>query len=1109
MPERQLVVISDLHVHPWSAFAKGTGAGNTRLLQTLDVIRASLEEAEKRDAIWVCPGDFVHTHGYTQNVVLSSLGQVLSEFPAVPKVVIWGNHDARGSGAKIRLEETAVYVLAQAVPHLHVLNNSAWTSEDGIKFYGEGYQPRREFLEVTEKADVGLFHQTVIGTQNAHGYAFKEGVLSVDLEAHYRTVLVGHVHQPAHYFDKVTGKTLLIPGSPEHHNFGDAGEHGYWVLKLAKYRDGWWCEDANLVPSESPKFLTVDRPEKVKADGNFYRVVGASIDPDSLPDNAKAVGSPPTTLPQRDTLRGAFDPETVLQRWVEDNPPEGLRMDDVLAAGRDLVSDKESTSLGTYRLKTFAAEDFMPFQDLSLAVEDGVHLVTGQSRDFQSNGAGKSSLWEIVYWGLFGSTTKGLSADDVIRRGASSCSVTLVLENEGGVCLEITRKRGKGSSTLDILFDGEPYDQGSVTERTKHLQKVLGLTPEIYKILAYFSQENLLLFSRSTDGERKTVLKDLVGTDLYQEAMTAAKAQEKLRSDRVLKGEAKVETLEERLIMADGQVTQAEQDSEQWQAAHAERYAEAKEHLESSRLRAQERRDHLTSRLVTLRQMMEASRQRADVMYQARVPQRAQEILQEMAQSAKVRTQSLREKVIEAQRPVVAEFGSIEKAKAQVQMLPVLEEKVGDFRSKAQKAEADVEKVLENVAAAKQNLHEIQSQIAGAKGRFETHRARFEELQKASDAGTCPTCGQEVQDTDGHMAAHRSEVEEAMRKAEEVVHERRVVEDEARKEVETWEERSQDAIKDAEAKNRRVEQSKQAWDRLHRAKNMLMVLQDRLEALESDKNNIDNYQKQAQARARAELERDKAARLQQLENRVRQAELFVERKVARAQEVAHDAQRTIQSIESEKNPYEQLLRSHKDHAGQLRTSLSKERVVVREAQEERQVYAYWAQAFSRTGIQSLLLDEVAHAFNKNRDRVFPVLTRGVYDVQFSTTSQTSAGELREKTEFVVREHGTPVPYESLSGGQRRRVDLGVMLALALTVSQQHGAPGVLGIMVLDEVFGFLDDDGAEGLFDALQEIQKTVPSLYAVTHDTHLQSMFPSVLHVEQDEHGFSTLRMD
>src|SRR5689334_19905587 len=81
-----------------------------------------------------------------------------------------------------------------------------------------------------------------------------------------------------------------------------------------------------------------------------------------------------------------------------------------------------------------------------------------------------------------------------------------------------------------------------------------------------------------------------------------------------------------------------------------------------------------------------------------------------------------------------------------------------------------------------------------------------------------------------------------------------------------------------------------------------------------------------------------------------------------------------------------------------------------------------------------------------------------------------------------------------------------MLTLVMAVSEWMQVPGALGLLVLDEVFGFLDAAGAEGLMEALRAVEERIPAIFVVAHDPQLQSLFGKTLHVEQDDQGISHL---
>ena len=130
MSSHPIVILSDLHAHTWSAFAVGDGENNSRLTRSLCVLRDSLERASDLGCPWIFAGDIVHTAGYALNPVMHGIIKVLSKYPNVPKVAVWGNHDVRGKGGKIVLSQTVFGYLLHAVEKLTIIDPSAWPTLD-------------------------------------------------------------------------------------------------------------------------------------------------------------------------------------------------------------------------------------------------------------------------------------------------------------------------------------------------------------------------------------------------------------------------------------------------------------------------------------------------------------------------------------------------------------------------------------------------------------------------------------------------------------------------------------------------------------------------------------------------------------------------------------------------------------------------------------------------------------------------------------------------------------------------------------------------------------------------------------------------------------------
>lgn len=368
-------------------------------------------------------------------------------------------------------------------------------------------------------------------------------------------------------------------------------------------------------------------------------------------------------------------------------------------------------------------------------------------------------------------------------------------------------------------------------------------------------------------------------------------------------------------------------------------------------------------------------------------------------------------------------------------------------------------------------------------------------------AGTCPECGQPLPDNqvqERARAAHTA-AEAAARTA--------LVEAE-----------------DAEERNRLAStafaEAHDAVDqlgdgavirmRLDTAQLYLKAVQDRdtraarREALAAEAERLDDtVAGQAKDRAQAAVQ----LRSAQLTRRADRATRASHGREAAADRVVQEAQKEATWTEGVVSPHAATVQQAAAALEAAQGNLVAAEARASKADAEATMATYWEAAMGKQGIQSLLMDDLAAVFNQERGRVFPSLTRGHYDVQFATTSETQRGEVRERTEFRIFKDGERVPYANLSGGQRRRLDLGVLLTMTLAASRIHGIHGTLGWAVMDEVTDHLDEDGRESLAETLVEFaESAVPSVLIVSQDADMQALFSQTLTVVQDERGVSRI---
>ena len=123
-----------------------------------------------------------------------------------------------------------------------------------------------------------------------------------------------------------------------------------------------------------------------------------------------------------------------------------------------------------FDIESVELENFRSFHGkhtFTLPTDPGLYLITGKNEiepRLGANGIGKSTLLDAIYWCLYGRTTRGLKAGDVVSWDEKSCRVSVLL----GTTL-ITRTQNPNS----LIVKGIPISQEA-------LQALLRLGPEAF-----------------------------------------------------------------------------------------------------------------------------------------------------------------------------------------------------------------------------------------------------------------------------------------------------------------------------------------------------------------------------------------------------------------------------------------------------------------------------------------------------------------------------------------------------------------------------------------------------------------------------------------------------
>jgi len=172
---------------------------------------------------------------------------------------------------------------------------------------------------------------------------------------------------------------------------------------------------------------------------------------------------------------------------------------------------------------------------------------------------------------------------------------------------------------------------------------------------------------------------------------------------------------------------------------------------------------------------------------------------------------------------------------------------------------------------------------------------------------------------------------------------------------------------------------------------------------------------------------------------------------------------------------------------------------------QRKLLEFWEKGFGNAGIKSYMLDSVAEILNQKVDEFTRFLTDGEVGISFQTQSTLKSGEVREKFDISIVSQAGETTYTASSGGERRRIDVCILLAL----SELTGLHGKLpNLLVLDEVFDHLDREGMNRVVALLRsKLLGQRETVFVITHSEALANYFERRLLVTK-ESGISTINV-
>lgn len=795
------------------------------------------------------------------------------------------------------------------------------------------------------------------------------------------------------------------------------------------------------------------------------------------------------------------------------------------------------------RLISLRLQNFRQHADTRIEFERGLTGIIGP------NGSGKSTLLEAIAWSLYGTPAARGTRDSIrFSRAVPRASVKVELEFE----LASHRYRVvRGLTNAEVFLDGGDAPVAStISGTTEFLQRRLGMTRSEFFHTYFTGQKELDVMAALGPAERARFLSRVLGYDRISGAQEIARERRRALmaeinglkqgmpdADAIWRGVADAEA---RLAVARTRATEAE-------VARVDT-ADRLSAVAPQWLDAQAQRDQMQQLLAELRvaeseamgfarevERLDRELDAVAIAHGELAPLRhailplpslraERESLEQLAE-ADARRQALMERV----RTVAEEDAKHAERAARLESAPALERETQVQIATLRGTLPDVERALDGERTAwARDGQEAETRLDGLRRQYTELSEQRDTLEGLGEESPCPTCGRplgasyrgvlellneqiETVRIDGNYYRQRVEQLAAVPVAIEALDEQRRTMQTELSQAERRLQRIQDALGEA---LKVADLRKGLAARLTEATEQLAALPVGYDA------------------QRHRALRDEVVRLQELETKAARVGGLVEREdVTRTERVrvtaVRDAARTkVVELERQRTAlgmddtsYQRVRDAHERASTEARRAeldavsaageAERARAALDSAEQGRRDLARLQETLDALERDKQLHDELDRALTDLRTDLNFQLRPELATIASKFLGELTDGRYRElefDEDYRVLIMEDEIPKPVISGGEEDLCNLVLRLAISQMIAERAGQ--AFSLLILDEVFGSLDEGRRANVVDLLRNLHGRFEQVIVITHIEQVQEGLDRVLMVEYDDaRGCSVVR--
>jgi DNA repair protein SbcC/Rad50 len=774
-------------------------------------------------------------------------------------------------------------------------------------------------------------------------------------------------------------------------------------------------------------------------------------------------------------------------------------------------------------------------------VDTHIEFDTGLTGIIGPNGAGKSTILEAIAWALYGMpAARGTRESIRSNRAGARAQVRVELDFElGGHTYRVVR----GLTNAELYLDGASAPiANSLSGVSELLRRRLGMSLEEFFNTYFTGQKELSVMAAMGPSERAQFLSRVLGYERLRTAQGLVRERRRIIAAEVAGLRAGMPDPE--------QVSRMVAESE---ARLSTARARGKSAVER-RARARTELDAITPRWETMQRQRDLlQRLQADIRVaegeeagfardRLRLDRELEDILQARADLERItaelrplgdvvmalqqmellfREEGRRQTLLESERALAEELTRLRERRNRVESAPTLE---GEAAQELAQRRQELEQVQSQLEAARtdwvRDRQEAETKHTALKQQWAEVKRQRDQIVDLGESGTCPTCARPLEDhyrnvldlldsqletieVDGkYFKARLEQLEQMPAEVRELDDRRKQSQDLAGK-LERRLAKVQAAVQELQQLGREIQTKEQRHETLQRELVAIPSGYDPLKHREL-RLELDRLQPLDAKAARLSAQLDREPQLRRERERVGAELARVGERLANLRAQRQTIDLSDEAVASLRNEYERatsaLREAELSAVAAESEATNAEAAVAVARQAQRDLDKAVTQLDSKMS-DKRLHDELDRAYSDMRTDLNLQLRPEISELASAfltdlTDARYSELELDDQYNIIILEDGIPKPV--ISGGEEDIANLVLRLAISQMIAERAGQP--FSLLVLDEIFGSLDEGRRNNVVDLLRRLQDRFEQVILITHIESVREGLDRVVNVRYDE---------